>query len=468
MVVEQLSSLQETSLNPSPLSSGSTLVTTASLSITRSKPSRGTCPGTNMATYSKIANGRPHLPTSYSYGPSTNQTSSSSYEGYLFEPSEHSPPKDRWTSTQPIESLVSQPDLYKEIEKQRASGRTALEEFCGPRVDDAKRRMINKLIKEKTNSESGSTYTLAAINIDDDDVSNEEAKSDTTSLRDHGSEKNDSKKKSKKLAPILIVLQRSVNLHRNGVSIDLSQNFNSSLAGDSIRPATSWTASSSSTPLPYVPLSHNNFNPNARGSDQSSTPQQVYQRCDDTRVERSSSVTSFDTTSSSSLFTPVSTTSNKDCFIAADHASGHNGSRVLTPLSVNPSSGMTTPIEYTKEGILPPNTHKEQQSKAPRSFWPLVTSSSSQTDISITDSYKDGRCENLDVVKNVDGEMRPPITAKHGPETQILLIRSISTKGLLADGDSPLPSQMPRSKSPDILERKPAWMDKLVPGMFIK
>lgn len=433
-----------------------------------------------MATYSKTANGRPHLPTSYSYGPSTNQTSSSIYEGYLFEPSEHSSPEDRWTSAQPIESLVSQPDLYKEIEKQRASGKTALEEFCGPRVDDAKRRMINKLIKERTNSESGSTYTLAAINIDSDHVSDEEAKSGTTSLRDPKSEKKDIQKQSKKTAPILIVLQRSVNPYRNGLSIDLSQNFNSNLTSDSIRPATSWNAPSSSTLLPYVPLSYNNVNPNAHGSDRSSTPQQVYQRSDDTRVERSSSVTSSDTASSSSLITPMSATSNKDCFITANHASGHNGPQVLTPLSAYPWSGISTPTESTKEGVLPQNTHKQQPAKvqqpthATGSVWPLVMSSSSQTDISISDPCKDGRYERLEIFKDGDGGMRPPSTANHGPESESVLSRStredhkISTKGLPDEGNSPEASQVPRSKSPDILERKPSWMDKMVPGMFIK
>ena len=436
-----------------------------------------------MATYSKIEHGRQHLPTSYShgYGPPTNQKSSSIYEGYLFEPSEHSPPEDRWKSAQTIKILVGQRDLYKEIRKQELSGKTALEEFCGPRVDDAKRGMINKLIKERTNSESRFTYTLAAINIDSDHVSDEEAKSGKPSPRDHESEKKDSKEQSKKTAPILIVLQRSVNHYRNGVSIDLSQNSSFNSAADSIRPVTSWNALNSSTPLPYVPLSHNNFNPNAHGSDQSSTPQHVYQRSDDTRIERPSSVASSDTASSSSLFTPMSATSNKDCPIAVDHVSGHNGSQVLTPLSAYPWSGISTPIESTKEGVLPQNTHKQQPSKVQQqptqatvSVWPIVMSSSSQTDISITDPCKDGRYENLDVFINGNGEMRPPSTAKHGPESKSVLSRStkedykMSTKGLPDDSDSSLPSQAPRSRSPDILERKPSWMDKMVPGMFTK
>ena len=441
-----------------------------------------------MATYSKIASGRPNLPTSHShhgYGPSTNQMPSSSYEGYLFVPSEHSSPEDRWTSAQPIKILVSQLDLLNEINKQHRSGKTALEDFCGPRVNDAMRGMINKLINERTNSESGSTYTLAAINIDRDYVSDEEPDFGKTSLRDHESEKKDLKKQSKKITPILIVLQGSVSRYRNGVPIDLSQSFNPNSAANttgSIRPAASTLMSwplPNSTPLfslPYI-----NPDPNANGSDQSSTPQQVYQRSDDTRTERSSSVTSFDTASSSSLLTPMSATSNKDCSIAVDHASGHNGSQVPMPLSAYPWSGISTPTESTKEGVLAENTPKQQPlivqtqlTKATDSVRPLVTSSSTQTDISVTDPCEDGRREILNILRKGNGETGTPSTAKHGPESETVLSQSIRedhkipTKTLTDDGDSPLPLQVSRSKSPDILERKPSWMDKMVPGMFIK
>ena len=440
-----------------------------------------------MATYSKIASGRPNLPTSHSHhgnGLSTNQIPSSSYEGYLFVPSEHSSPEDRWTSAQPIKIVVSQHDLFNEILKQQRSGKTALEDFCGPRVNDAMRGMINKLIDERTNSESGSTYTLAAINIDRDCVSNEEPDFGKGSLQDHESEKRGLKKQSKKTTPILIVLQGSVNHYRNGVSMNLSQNLNSNLAADTIgstRPATSWTAPNSNTPLPYIPLSCNDLDPNANGSGQSSTPQQVYQRSDDTRAERSSSVTSFDTASSASLFTPMSATSNRDCFIAVNHASGHNGSQVPMPLSAYPWSGISTSTESTKEGVLAENTPKQQPlivqqqlKEATNSVRPLVTSSSTQTDISITDPCEDGRREILNILRKGNGEMGTPSTAKHGPESEIVLSQSIRedhkipTKDLTHDGDSPLPSQVPRSRSPDILERKPSWMDNMVPGMFIK
>ena len=440
-----------------------------------------------MATYSKIASGRPNLPTSYShhgYWPSTNQMPSFSYEGYLFVPSERASREDRWTSAQPIKISVSQHDLFNEIIKQQRSGKTALEDFCGPRVDDAKRGMINKLINERTNSESGSTYTLAAINIDRDCVSDEEPGFGKTSLPDHESERKDLKKKSKKTTPILIVLQGSVNHYRNGVPMDLAQNFNSNSAADtigSIRPATSWNAPNSSTSLPYVPFSYNNLDPNTNGSDQSSTPQQVYQRGDDTRTERSSSVTSFDTASSSSLFTPMSATSNKDCFIAVDHASGYNGSQVLTPLSAYAWPGISMPIESTKEGVLAENPAKKQPLKvqqqspgATDTGRPLLISSSTQTDISITDPCQDGRHETLDVFKKSNGEVDPPSTAKTGPESESVLSqstrenRTISAEDLTDDANSLLLSQVPRSRSPDVLERKPSWMNNMVPGMFMK
>ena len=441
-----------------------------------------------MATYSKIASGRPNLPTSHShhgYGPSTNQMPSSSYEGYLFVPSEHTSPEDRWTSAQPIKILVSQHDLFNEILKQQRSGKTALEDFCGPRVNDAMRGMIHKLINERTNSESGSTYTLAAINIDRDYVSDEKPDFGKTSLRDHGSEREDLKKQSEKITPILIVLQGSVNHYRNGVPIDLSQSFNPNSAAnttESIRPAASTLMS---WPLPngrpLFPLPYISPDSNTNGSDQSSTPQQVYQPSDGTRNERSSSVTSFDTASSSSLFTPTSATSNKDCFIAVDHANNHNGSQVLTPLSAYAWSGISTPIESIKEGVLAENAHKQQPSKvqqqstgATDTARPLLISISTQTDISITDPCEDGRHETLNILRKGNGEMDPPNTAKHGLESECVLSQSAredhttSTKVLTEDGDSRLPSQVSRSKSPDILERKPSWMDNMVPGMFMK
>ena len=407
-----------------------------------------------------------------------------SYEGYLFVPSEHSSPEDRWTSAQPIKILVSQHDLFNEITKQQRSGKTALEDFCGPRLDDAKRGMINKLIKERTNSESGSTYTLAAINIDRDHVSDDKPKSGKTSLPDHESEKRYSREESKKTAPILIVLQGSVNHYRNGISMDVSQNFNSNSAADSIgtnRPAISWNAPDSSTLLPYLPLSYNNLDPNANGSEQSSTPQQVYQRNDDTRNERSSSVTSFDTASSSSLFTPMSATSNKDCSISGDHVKGHNGLQVLPPLSAYPWSGISTPTVATKDGVLPQNAHKQQppmiqqqSTGATDTARPLLISIGTQTDSTITDPRKDGPHETLDVLKKGHGEMGPPSTAKHGLESKGVLNQStrkdhtISTKALTDDGDSPLPSQVERPRSPDVLEWKPSWMENMVPGMFTK
>ena len=440
-----------------------------------------------MATYNKVASGRPNLPTSYShhgYGTPTNQAPYFSYEGYLFVPSEHSSLEDRWTSAQPIKILVSQHDLLKEITKQQKSGKTALEEFCGPRVDDTKRGMINKLIKERTDSESGSTYTLAAINIDRDRVSDEEPKSGKTSLPDYESETKNSKEQSKKTAPILVVLQGSVNHYRNGVSMDLSPNFNSNRAPDSsgsTRPATSWNAPNSITPLPYLPLSYNNLDPIANGSDQSSTPQQVYQRNDDTRTERSSSVTSFDTVSSPSLFTPMSATSNKDYSIAVDHPKSHNGLQVLPPLSAYPWLGIPMPTEPSKEVVLPQNLHKQQSSNvlqpsagATDAARPLLISIGTQTDISITDPREDGRLETLDVFKKGNGEMGPPSTAKHGPESKGVHSQStsedhpISTEHSTEDDDSALPSQVKRPGSPDILERKPSWMDNMIPGMFTK
>ena len=473
---------------PSPPSTEITLVTTVSLPITRSEPSRGIYPSTNMATYSKIANSRPNLPTSHShhgYGSSTNQMPSSSYEGYLFVPSEDSSPEERWTSAQPIKILVSQHDLFNEIIKQQGSGKTALEEFCGPRIDDAKRGMINKLINERTKSEPGSTYTLAAINIDRDYVNNEEPDVGKTSLRDHESEKKDPKKKTKKTNPILIVLQGLVNHYRSGIPMDLSQSFNPNSAAKttgSITPAAShimsWTLPNG---RPLCPLPFINPDSNTNGSDQSLTPQQVYQPSDEARTERSSSVTSFDTASSSSLFTPTSATSNKDCFIAVDHASSHNGSQVLTPLSACPWSGISTPTKSTKEGVLAENTPKQQPLKVQQqlieangSVRPLVTSNSTQTDISITDPSKYGRHETLNVLKNGKGEIGPPSMAKHGPEDESVLSEStkedhtMSTKDSTHNVNSPLPSQVPRSRSPDIPERKPSWMDNMVPGMFMK
>ena len=438
-----------------------------------------------MATYSKIASGRPKLPTSYShhgYGPTTNQIPNVSYEGYLFVPSEHSLPGDRWTSAQPIKILVSQHDLLNEITKQQNSGKTALEEFCGPLLDDAKRGMINKLIKERTNNESGFTYTLAAINIDRDRVSDEEPKSGKTSLPDLESEKKELKKQSKKTVPILIVLQGSVNHCRNGVSMGLSQNFNSNPAADSIgssTPATPWNAPNGSTPLPYHPLPYSNLGPIANWSDPSSMPQQVYQRNDDTRTGRSSSVTSFDTASSSSLFTPMSATSNKDCSIPEDNAKNHNGLQALTPLSAYPWFGIPTPTECPKEGVSLQNAHKQrpptiqqQSTGATDTARPLLISVGTQSDISITDPRKHGRHETLEVLKKSNSKTGPPSTAKHRPESESVFgqstseVHTITTSGLTDNGDSPLPLQVIRPRSPDVLERKPSWMDKMVPGMF--
>lgn len=440
-----------------------------------------------MATYSKIASGRPNLATSHShhgYRPSTNQKPSSSYEGYLFVPSEHSSPEDRWTSAQLIKTLVSQDNLIKEINKQEGSGKTALEDFCGPRVNDAMRGMINKLIDERTNSESGSTYTLAAINIDREYVNNEEPDVGKASLRDHESEKDDSKKQSKETTPILIVLQCSVNHYRNGVPMDLSQSFNPNPAANTtgkIRPAASTLMSwplPNTTPL--FPLPYINADSNANGGEQSSTSQQACQPSDDTRTERSSSVTSFDTASSSSVCTPTSATSNKDCFPAVDHANNRNASEVLTPLAAYGWSGISTPIEST-EGILADKAHKQQPLKVQQQSTgvtitarPLLISSSTQTDISITDPCKDGRHELLNIRNKGNSVMSPPSAAKHGSDSESVLRKTtsedhtISTVDLTDGGGSPLPSQAPRSKSPDIVERKPSWMDNMVPGMFMK
>ncbi len=411
-----------------------------------------------------------------------------SYEGYLFVPSEHHSRADRWMSAQPIKISVSQGDLFKEVVKQQRSGKTALEEFCGPRVDDAKRGMINKLIKERTTSESGSTYTLAAISIDGDYISDEESDSGKISLRDHES-------KNKETTSVLIVLQGSVGHCRDGVPVNFLQNRNPNSAGKTIGsvipPAEklmSWTAPctpTSGTPLRYIPSSYKNVDSNVNGSDQSLTPQQVYQRSDDTQTLRSespSSSTSFDTSRSSSPFTPTSATSNNDCFIAVDHARNHNYPPVPTPPSAYAWSGISMPTESTKEEVLNENAHEQQRlrvqhqpTQATDSARPyIVISSSTQTDISITDPCEDGRDETLDVLTWSTGETGRPSTADHGPESESIFSlptsedHTMSTGDLMEGGDSPLLSQVPRARSPDILERKPSWMDNMVPGMFLK
>ena len=449
-----------------------------------------------MATSSSIASGRPSLPTRHTHhgcGPSTNQMLSFSYEGYLFVPSEHHSREDKWTSAQPIKISVSQDDLINEVIKQQRSGKTALEEFCGPRVDDAKRGMINNLIKERSNAESGSTYTLAAIKIDRDYVSDEEPDFGKMSLRDHESKNKELNKRREETSSVLIILQSSVIHCPDHVQAEFPQtcNPNSANTMKSLSPAAgklvSWTAPctpTSSTPLRYIPFSYQNIDPNANGSDQSLTPQQVYQRSDDTRTlcsERSSSVTSFDTTSSSSPFTPTSATSN-DCFITVDHARNHNGPQVPTRPSAYASSGISMSTESTTEKVLDENAQKQQPlrmqhppTQATESARPYaVISSSSQTVISVTDPCEDGRHKTLDILRCSKGELGRPSTADHGPESEIMSSlptsenRTMSTGDLVHDGDFPLHPQVPRARSPDILERKPSWMDKMVPGMFLK
>ena len=470
----------------------------ADSTITRSESSRSICPGTNMATSSNIASGRPSLLTRHTHhgcGPSTNQMLSFRYEGYLLVPSEHHSREDRWTSARPIELSVSQGDLINEVIKQQRSGKTALEEFCGPRIDDAKRGMINSLIKERTTADSGSTYTLAAINIDRDDVSDEEPDFGKISLRDHELKNKELKKRRKEISSVLIVLQGSVIHCPDHVPADLSQTCNPNSAANNtvchspaVEKPVAWTTPctpTSGTALRYVPFSYNNVDPDTNGSDQSLTSQQVYQRSDDIRtlcLERSSSVTSFDTTSSSSPLTPTSATSNNDCFIAVDHAGNHNGPQIPKHPSAYALSGISMSTASTAEKVLDENVQKQQPLRMPHqptqateSARPYtVISSSAQTNISVTDPYEDGRHETLDILKCSTGEMGQSSTANHGPESESMSSlptsenRTMSTGDSMDDGDSPLHPQVPRARSPDILEQKPSWMDNMVPGMFLR
>ena len=451
-----------------------------------------------MTTPSNTASGRPGLSTRHTHhhgcGPPTNPISSFSYEGYLFVPSERHSREDRWKSAQRKELPFSQGDLFNEVIKQQRSGRTALEEFCDPRVvDDAKHGMITNLIKERTTTESGSTYTLAAIKINKDYVSDEEPEYDKISLRGHESKNKEVKKRREETISISIILQGSVIHYPDHVPEDFSQscNPNSANAIESLSPAAeklvSWTAPctpTSSTPRRYLPLSYHNIDPNANGSDQSLTPQQVYQRSDDTRTrsERSSSVTSFDTTSSSSPLTPTSATSNNDCFTAVDHAKNHNSPPVLPRPLAHALLGLSMSTESTIEKVLDENAQKQQplakQYSPTQATEPVrpctVMSSSAQTIISSTDPHEDGRKETLDIPKWSTGEMRRPSTAYHGPESGSMssLATSedctMSTATLTDDGYSPLHPQVPRASSPDNLERKPSWMDNMVPGMSLK
>ena len=474
--------------------SHNSLPITTDPTTTRSESSRSICPGTNMATSSNIANGRPSLPSRHTHhgcGPSTNQMLSSSYEGYLFVPSEHHSREDKWTFAQPIKISISQGDLLNEVIKQQRSGKTALEEFCGPRVDDAKRGMINNLIKERTITEPGATYTLAAIKIDRDYVSDEEPDFSKVSLRDHQSKDKELKKTREEASSVLIILQGSVIHCPDHVPADFSQTCNpdSANAVGSLSPAAeklvAWTAPctpTSSTPLRYVPFLYNNIGSNANESDQSLTPQEVYQQSDDTRAicsERSSSVTSFDTTSSSSLFTPTSATSNNDPFIAVDHARNHDGPQVPPRPSAYALSGISMSAESTTEKALDENAQKQQHlrmqyppTQVTESARPCtVISSSAQTNISVTE---DGRLETLDILKCSTGEMSRYRTANHGQEIESMSScptsedRTMSTGNLMDGGGSPLHPQLPRAQSPDILERKPSWMDNMVPGMFLE
>ena len=464
--------------------------------ITRSESPRSICSGTNMATPSNIASGRPSLPACHTHhgcGSSTNKILSFSYEGYLFVPFEYDSREEKWTYKQPIKISVSQGDLLNEVIKQQRSGKTALEEFCGPRLDDAKRGMVNGLIKERTTTESGSTYTLAAIAIDEAYVIGEEPNLGKISLPDHELKNRESKKQRKETSSILVILQNSGIHCSHHVPVDFFQSCNPNPANtiESLSSAAeklvSWTAPctlTSSTPLRYIPFPCQNIDSNGNGSDQSLTPQQAYQRSDDTQTlcsERSSSVTSFDTTSSSSLFTPTSATSN-DCLIAMDHARNHNGPQVPTRPSAHASSGISMSTESTTKEVLDENAPKQQPlrlqhlpTQATESARPYaVISSSSQTDISVTDPCEDGRHETLDILKCSKGELGRPSTADHGPESEIISSlptsenHTMSTGDIVDDGNFPLHPEVPRARTPDISEWKPSWMDNMVPGMFLK
>ena len=451
-----------------------------------------------MTTPSNTASGRPILSTRHTHhhgcGPPTDPILSSSYEGYLFVPSGRPSREERWKSAQRKELPFSQGDLFNEVIKQQRSGRTALEEFCDPRVvDDAKRGMITNLIKERTTIESGFTYTLAAIKINKAYVSDEEPEYEKISLRGHESKNKEVKKRREETISVSIILQGSVIHNPYHVPEDFSRscNPNSANAIESLSPAAekilSWNAPcipTSSTPRRYLPLSYHNIESNAYGSEQSLTPQQVHQRSVDTRTRsaRSSSVTSFDTTSSSSPLTPTSATSNNDCFTAVDHAKNQNSPPVLSRPLAHALLGLSISTEPTIEKILDENAQKQQplakQHSPTQATEPVrphtVMSSSTQTVISLSDPYEDGRKETLDIPKWSTEEIRRPSTANHGPESGIMssLATSenctMSTATLTDDGDSPLHPKVPRGSSPDILERKPSWMDNMVPGMSLK
>ena len=451
-----------------------------------------------MATSSNIASGRPSLPTRHTHhgcGPSTNQMSSFRYEGYLFVPSERHSREDRWTSAQPIKISVSQGDLFNEVIKQQRSGKTALEEFCGPRVDDAKRGMINNLIKERTTTQSGSTYTLAAININRGFVSDEVSDFGNISLQDHESKNKELKTRREETKSVLIILQGSVIHCPEHVPTDFSQTCNPNSAANNtlcLSPAAekpkSWTTPctpTSGTPLKYLPFSYNNIESNTNGSGHSLTTRQVCQRSDDTQTlcsKRSSSVNSFDTTSSSSPFTPTSAISNNDCFIAVDHGTDHNCPPPPTRPSAYALSSISMSTESTTEKILDENAQEQQPlrlqhqpTQATESAQPYaVVSSSAQTNISVTDPCEDGRHETLDILKCSTGEMGRPSTADHGPETESMSSlttsedRTMSTGDSTDNGESSLQPQVPKARSLDIMERKPSWMDNMVPGMFLK
>ena len=500
LVIGQLSSLHWIPLNRHPYihptyASHKSLSIVTDSTITRSESSSSIYPGTNMTTPSNVASGRPSLSTRHTHhgcGPSANQISPFSYEGYLFVPQERHSREDRWTSAQPTKIAVSQGDLINEVIKQQRSGKTALEEFCGPRVDDAKRGMINNLIKERTTTESGCTYTLAAINIDKDYVSDEEPDFGEMSLRDSKSRSKELEKRKKETSSILIILQGSVVHRPDHFPADLSQNWSPnsaktieslSVAAEKFVPWTAPCTPTSSTPLRYIPLSYHNIDPNANRSDQSSAPQQVYQRSSDsrTRSERSSSVTSSDTTSSSSPLTPTSTTSNNECFVPVDHARNHIRPQGPPCPSAHALSGISMSAEPTTEKVLDENARKQQSlrmkhppTQATESVRPYtVTSSSTQTTISITDPCEDGWHGTLNILKCGTGEMGRPSAANPEPESEKLSSlppiedRTTSTRDLMGDDDSPLHPQVARAKSPDIMERKPSWMDNMVPGMLL-
>ena len=409
-------------------------------------------------------------------------------------PSERRSREDRWKSAQRKELPFSQGDLFNEVIKQQRSGRTALEEFCDPRVvDDAKRGMITNLIKERTTTGSGSTYTLAAIKINKAYLSDEESEYDKISPQGHEPDNKEVKKRTEETISVSIILLGSVMHYPGHVPEDFSQrcNPNSANAIEGLSPAAeklvSWNAPcipTSNTPRRYLPLSYHNTDPNANGSDQSWTPQQVYQRSDGirTRSERSSSVTSFDTTSSSSPLTPTSATSNSDCFTAVDHAKNHNSPPVLSRPLTHALLALSISTEPTIEKDLDETAQKQQplakQHSPTQATEPVrpytVMSSSTQTVISLSDPHEDGRQETSDITKWKMEEMRRPSTADHGPESGSMsnLATSedctMSAATLPDDGDSPLYPKVPRASSPDILEQKPSWMDNLVPGMSLK